>query len=76
MVPLLSDALCVPIRKRIRQQPLGRLAVHDHGPLPIFTIFLNSCNHLWRFKFTFFDKCCVPVRLRTVMGRYHRVGVV
>ena len=63
-------------QKRIRQPPSGRLLVHDHDPLPILAIFLDSCNRLWKIEFTLFDKCCVPVRLCTVWDRSHHVGVV
>jgi len=75
--------LCGPVRFAFRSEngsdshPWGRLAVHDHDPLPILAIFLNSCNRHWRFEFTFFSECSVPVRLRTViLGRSHRVDVV
>ena len=61
-------------RKTGRQPPWGRLAVHDHGPLPILAIFLNSRNRFWSFEFPFFDECCLLVRLQTELGRSHGVG--
>ena len=61
-------------RKTDQTATLGRLAVHDHGPLPILAIFLNSRDRFWRFEFPFFDKCCLLVRLQTELGRSHGVG--
>ena len=63
-----------PGADQITKPPRAKLTVNDHGPLSILAISFDSCNRLWRFKFTFFDNCCVPVRLRTVLGRSHRVG--
>jgi hypothetical protein len=72
MVPLLPVRF-VPIGKRKRPPPWGMLAVQDHDPLPILAIFLNSCNRLWRLKFTFFGRCCVPVRFRTLFSNDARL---
>jgi hypothetical protein len=35
-----------PGADQITKQPLGKLTVHDHGPLSILAISLDSCNRL------------------------------
>jgi hypothetical protein len=31
------------------------LAIHDYLALAVFAISLDDCDHLWGFRFSFFD---------------------
>jgi hypothetical protein len=41
------------------------LAIHHYMALAVFAISLDKCDHLWAFRFSFFDRGRVPVRIVT-----------
>jgi hypothetical protein len=41
------------------------LAIDYYVTLAVFAISLDNCDHLWEFRFSFFDRGCVPVRIVT-----------
>ena len=43
----------------------SRLAIDYHVTLAVFATSLDNCDHLWEFRFSFFDSGCVPVRIVT-----------
>src|ERR1700737_3097296 len=41
------------------------LAIEYYVTLAVFAISLDNCDHLWEFRFSFFDRGCGPVRIVT-----------
>ncbi len=53
------------------------LAIDDYLALAVFAISLDSCDHLWGFRFSFFDRGRVPLRIvTTVLACPYRDAVV
>jgi hypothetical protein len=56
-----EDSVSVDIPIRLDSS----LAIDYYVTLAVFAISLDNCDHLWEFRFSFFDRGCVPVRIVT-----------